>query len=433
MTMRKLVSFAAAAGMLAAFTASATAADKAAAAGGSMLGSEAPLATPAGITLKSVRVGQGVNVPGQSSNQPRLRLVFADSKAMTLYTYDKDVPGKSNCTGECATSWPPALAEAGAKPTGEWSLVTRDDGAKQWAFRGRPLYTYIKDAPPPEGSMAFFMGGGGSAGHGVDKVWNIFEIQPTDWLTLPTGIGVREVITAPGQVMTDYRGRSLYTVDLKAGGKPLGKEWIPFEAPQLAIPVGDFTVVARNDGIYQWALKGKPLYTYTGDADLGDSNGKDVDKRVDLAWVMHYNMPAGLKIAPNQRRGGVLALENGQVVYSRDRAYANMEGGHNARGGGRGNPTTGRAIGLTGCDAECEKTWLPVIAPADAKSQGYWWVFDRPDGKKQWGYQGYALYTYSKEQPGQITGYDIFDMTVNDDTKDLKAKNLGLYWRPTSP
>ena len=430
--MRKIVSFAAAVSVMAAFAGQAVAAapEKA---GSLLLGPQAPLATPAGITMKSVRVGQGVNVPGQSSNQPRLRTVFADDQAYTLYTYDKDQPGKSNCNGECAKTWPPAKVDPAAQATGEWTIVTRDDGAKQWAFRGRPLYTYIKDAPPPEGTMAFFMGGGGSSGHDVDGVWHIFEIQPADWLQLPNGLGVMEVATAPGQVMTNERGRSLYTFDSKASGKPLGKEWLPVEAPQLAIPVGDFTVVARPDGIYQWALKGKPLYTYTGDADLGDSNGKALDKRIDLAWVMHYYTPAGLKILPNQRRGGVLALENDQVLYTRDRAYANMEGGHNARGSGRGSPTTGRAIGLTGCNEECEQTWKPVKAPADAKPQGYWWVFTRADGTKQWGYHGYALYTYTKEKPGQITGYDIFDMTVNDNTKDLKAKNLGLYWRPISP
>jgi len=431
--MRKIVLLAAALGVMAAFATPVTAAPAKAAISGGLVGPDAPFATPVGITLKSVRVGQGVNVVGQSSNQPRLRLVFADREALTLYTYDKDEPGKSNCVGECATTWPPALVTEGAVPLGEWTVVNRADGVKQWAFRGRPLYTYVKDAPPPEGSMASFMGGGGSAGHGIDNVWNIFEVRPSDWLQLPSGISVSEVITAPGQVMTNDRGRSLYVFDSKAGGAPLGKEWVPFEAPQLAIPIGDFSVVARGDGIYQWALKGRPLYTYTGDADLGDSNGKAVDKRVDLAWVMRYNIPAGIKILPNQRRGGVLALENSQVLYSRDRAYANMEGGHNARGSGRGNPATGRAIGLTACDTECEKTWKPAIAPADAKSQGYWWVFDRPDGTKQWGYKGYALYTYTNEKPGQITGYDIFDMTVNDDTKELKAKNLGFYWRPNSP
>jgi len=64
---------------------------------------------------------------------------------MTLYTFDKDTAGKSACNGPCATAWPPAMAEADAKPAGDLSVITRDDGSKQWAYKGKPLYTYSKD------------------------------------------------------------------------------------------------------------------------------------------------------------------------------------------------------------------------------------------------------------------------------------------------
>jgi predicted lipoprotein with Yx(FWY)xxD motif len=59
--------------------------------------------------------------------------VLTDAKGMTLYTFDRDAPGKSNCNGQCAQNWPPLLASADAKPSGKWSVITRDDGAKQWA------------------------------------------------------------------------------------------------------------------------------------------------------------------------------------------------------------------------------------------------------------------------------------------------------------
>jgi predicted lipoprotein with Yx(FWY)xxD motif len=71
--------------------------------------------------------------------------VLVDPKGMTLYTWDRDTtPGKSGCNGQCATNWPPLLASAEAKPSGEFTVVARDDGAKQWAFKGKPLY-YWKD------------------------------------------------------------------------------------------------------------------------------------------------------------------------------------------------------------------------------------------------------------------------------------------------
>jgi len=70
---------------------------------------------------------------------------LADEKGMTLYTYDKDEKGKSNCSGECAEYWPPAKASADAKPTGDLTLIKRDDGTMQWADEGKPLYTFAQD------------------------------------------------------------------------------------------------------------------------------------------------------------------------------------------------------------------------------------------------------------------------------------------------
>lgn len=89
--------------------------------------------------------------------------VLVDSaKGMTLYTFDKDTAGKSVCNGPCATNWPPLMAAASDKAEGDWSIVTRDDGGKQWAYKGKALYTWVKDQKP-----------GDTTGDGVGKVWNI--------------------------------------------------------------------------------------------------------------------------------------------------------------------------------------------------------------------------------------------------------------------
>ena len=73
---------------------------------------------------------------------------LVDAKGMTLYVFDKDAAGKSNCNGPCATNWPPLMAKADAKASGDWSIVTRDDGGKQWAYKGKPLYAWAKDTKP---------------------------------------------------------------------------------------------------------------------------------------------------------------------------------------------------------------------------------------------------------------------------------------------
>jgi predicted lipoprotein with Yx(FWY)xxD motif len=73
--------------------------------------------------------------------------MLVNSGGMTLYTFDKDTAGsgKSMCNGPCTTLWPPATAPAEAKPEGELSVLTRDDGARQWAYKGKPVYTYSAD------------------------------------------------------------------------------------------------------------------------------------------------------------------------------------------------------------------------------------------------------------------------------------------------
>jgi predicted lipoprotein with Yx(FWY)xxD motif len=74
--------------------------------------------------------------------------VFTDARGMTLYTFDRDAPGKSNCNGPCAQNWPPLMASADAKPAGDWSVVTRDDGTKMWAYKSKPVYTWVRDTKP---------------------------------------------------------------------------------------------------------------------------------------------------------------------------------------------------------------------------------------------------------------------------------------------
>jgi predicted lipoprotein with Yx(FWY)xxD motif len=71
--------------------------------------------------------------------------MWTDTAGMTLYTFDKDESGKSNCYDKCAVNWPPLKAEAGAAAEGDWAVVDRTDGTKMWAYKGKPLYTFIGD------------------------------------------------------------------------------------------------------------------------------------------------------------------------------------------------------------------------------------------------------------------------------------------------
>ena len=84
---------------------------------------------------------------------------LVDAKGMTLYTFDKDTAGKSACNGPCATNWPPLMAPATANAMGSWSVVTRDDGTKQWAYKTKPVYTWAKDTKPGDITGDGFLNG----------------------------------------------------------------------------------------------------------------------------------------------------------------------------------------------------------------------------------------------------------------------------------
>ncbi|WP_335944953.1 hypothetical protein [Pseudomonas sp. G166] len=85
--------------------------------------------------------------------------MFTDHKGMTLYTFGKDSGGKSMCNDKCAANWPPLKAESGDKPMDEWTVINRDDGTKQWAYDGKPLYTFVKDTKAGEKNGDGLMGG----------------------------------------------------------------------------------------------------------------------------------------------------------------------------------------------------------------------------------------------------------------------------------
>jgi predicted lipoprotein with Yx(FWY)xxD motif len=90
--------------------------------------------------------------------------VLTGSNGMTLYTFDKDAAGsgKSVCNDACAKNWPPLMVKPDAAPSGEYSIISRDDGSKQWALKGKPLYYWVKDQKP-----------GDKTGDGVNKVWHV--------------------------------------------------------------------------------------------------------------------------------------------------------------------------------------------------------------------------------------------------------------------
>jgi predicted lipoprotein with Yx(FWY)xxD motif len=115
------------------------------------------------VTLSAALLG-GCAAIGSSSPAKTSQGMLVGPNDMTLYTFDKDVAGsgKSVCNGPCATNWPPLMAIDGQQGQGDFSVITRDDGKKQWAFKGKPLYFWLKDSKP-----------GDATGEGFNGVWRV--------------------------------------------------------------------------------------------------------------------------------------------------------------------------------------------------------------------------------------------------------------------
>ena len=116
----------------------------------------AAIAAAAFICTSSMALAQ--MAPAKTADTAKGK-ALVDGKGMTLYTFDKDAGGKSMCNGPCAEAWPPLLATDDAKPTADMTIVARDDGKKMWAYKGKPLYTFKKDAAPGETNGDGFLNG----------------------------------------------------------------------------------------------------------------------------------------------------------------------------------------------------------------------------------------------------------------------------------
>ena len=228
---------------------------------GARSGQEPPPATPPEITIGSTPVGP----------------VFADAEGYTLYVTRRDEdPDVSTCLGECASVWPPVRASAGAAAVRRMvTHLSGEDGAPQWAYRGRPLYRYRWEE---ETDWAI----------GQGDLWQFATVDPfpdhsrrrrssylrtagrqTRFAVEAAPPGIVAETTPHGLALADARGMTLYVAP--AGCEPAcGDRWTPLRAPAAAVPTGDWSVVTRDDGRAQWAFKGQPLYRCTGDVMAGD-------------------------------------------------------------------------------------------------------------------------------------------------------------------
>ena len=92
--------------------------------------------------------------------------LLTDPAGKTLYVFDKDQAGKSNCSGACLQAWPAYTADAAAGTEGASTAVGRlaSQGVQQWTWNKLPLYYFAGDQKP-----------GDRTGDGSGGVWHVVK------------------------------------------------------------------------------------------------------------------------------------------------------------------------------------------------------------------------------------------------------------------
>jgi predicted lipoprotein with Yx(FWY)xxD motif len=369
-----------------------------------------PNATPPGVTL--------VDVTESGHQVPKfLWRRLGDANGNPLYTYDADRSGKSSCYSACAEEFPPFVADAHARASGDWSILVRDDQVRQWTYQGKPLYRYSGKDPAGEPDGATGVGGGvfGTAAdpRRYDPASTLFSPKP-GWrraaytpeklLMMPANVELAALAIANGFGFVD--AATHMTIYATPVSHRLSSDWEPVRASALALPVGEFAIVRRkDDGTRQWTYRSEALYTFAGDYAPGEVTGIFTrDRSVQAALAYRNFLPAEIEIGHYTLRGPLLTTAKGQTLYTVARFFA-LYGGRETRTGYDVSYNDAKAQGTEPCQGDCTATWKPVLARAKAQAGGFWELVARPDGSRQWAYKGSPVYTYVGDKvPGDIEG-----------------------------
>ncbi|MBM3514604.1 MAG: hypothetical protein FJX59_12960 [Alphaproteobacteria bacterium] len=206
--------------------------------------------------------------PGFGVTKTQIGHLLIDQRQMSLYVPPDTL---TNCDAACLRTWKPIEAwwTAVASLPG-WSVVTRPDGTRQWAFKGKPIHRYVGDSAPGE-----------ILGAGVEG-WTPVVLEPPS----PQPSWVTAQLSDAGELLADADGRTLYVHNLTRIKPGYSREWeVPHQwRPVLAKDgeksVGQWAIVSRDDGSRQWTFKGMALYTHIRDTTPGGLHGSSNTDRV---------------------------------------------------------------------------------------------------------------------------------------------------------
>ena len=305
---------------------------------------------------------------------------------LTLYRFNPDEPGVSNCTDQCALNWPPLLIEDGEIPrgnagvVGELGTTDRDDGTTQVTYEGMPLYYWLKDEAP-----------GDATGQNVNDVW--FVVAP-----YTVRLGNNEAL---GDFLIGANSMTLYLFTNDEAGlsncyDQCATNWPPLlvQAGEVPVPgegvTGKLETIERADGAFQVTYNGQPLYFWAKDEAPGDTTGHEVG---DVWFVVPPSHT--VRVDGNEELGDFLVAANGLTLYL----------------------FTNDVHGVSNCYEQCATNWPPLLVQAGETplpGRGVTGLLDtteRDDGTFQVTYNGQPLYYWvNDEAPGDTTGHEVGDV-----------------------
>ncbi len=323
-------------------------------------------------------------------------------QGFSLYTFDKDAAGVSNCKDACATNWPPLLAAEGEAAELPYSLVSRSDtNLKQWALNNQPLYFFKNDTTA-----------GTTAGKAIAN-WRLARptsLQPAASATgtIYAAFGQVDIAQINATTMVEEKirvnknGYSLYTFDKDIDGQShctklndCLTKWPALMARPGAQAIAPYSLISRDSG-WQWALNGKPLYLFSGDTQATEIKGDGVGG----LWHLARSAPVAIKASATE---GNYFTAHGDLINadnSVDTLHANFTL----------YTRTADAPNASSCAAACVTNWPPLYAPATAQPFGDFTIIARTvtagaPAQYQWAYKTRALYFYKGDlQVGDTLG-----------------------------
>lgn len=365
-----------------------------------------PYVTPDPVVTSATFPTQ-VATPNVSVINESGSLIIAES-GLSLYTFDNDSVGSSTCIGTpedtdtCAGKWPPLLAGDGAVATDLMTIITRDTGDTQWAYKDKPLYQWFEDTAQ-----------GDISGDGVGGVWHLSRPMPltsaaingvTTYIGNETIASVTDSADVFEAVRLNKEGFTLYTfdndpIDDSACAGACINAWPPLLADEGSMAMAPLSLITATNGNVQWSYKGKPLYFFANDTAAGDVNGDEAGN----VWHTATKKPAIQRTTDNGRSLSATGKVN--VLMPVGESTTDFSVTEMDKDGFNLYIFDNDGVETSNCETTCLVNW-PAFVPNEGEvAIGDYTIFERADGTKQWAYSGQPLYFFKNDEArGDING-----------------------------